>query len=61
MGTDCGYLHDNMLVGKKILEIILMTLSFQRLDLTGYFTHHLRNVYRLEIYHIRTVIQPVQG
>ena len=29
--------------------------------LKGYFTHHLRNVYRLEIYHIRTVIQPVQG
>jgi hypothetical protein len=35
-------------------------LSFQR-RLMGYFTHHLRNVYRLEIYHIRTVIQPVQG
>ena len=53
-------LHNNMLVGKKILESHLVRLSFQR-RLTGYFTHHLRNVYRLEIYHIRTVIQPVQG
>ena len=53
-------LHDNMLVGKKILESHLVRLSFQR-RLMGYFSHHLRNVYRLEIYHIRTVIQPVQG
>ena len=53
-------LHNNMLVGKKILESHLVRLSFQR-SLTGYFAYHLRNVYRLEIYHIRTVIQPVQG
>ena len=53
-------LHDNMLVGKKILKSHLVRLSFER-RLTGYFSHHLRNVYRLEIYHIRTVIQPVQG